>query len=537
MPLSAAPEIDEATSGGASRPDQATPVLRQTVKSARATSTAAWLAAAGVVVVYVWIVSAGTWTHWPTYGAHFQLQADGFRAGELSLAVRPDPRLLALPDPFDYVANRPYRVHDASLYNGRYYLYWGPGPALLVLGINLLTEIHDVPDQVLVFGFACASLAATAFLVTWLWRRFHAGVVPAAAVPVAVMACGLANPLPFLLGRAWVYEAAILGAQAALLAGVAAVIAALDRPRPSAARLLAAGGLLAFAVACRATTALPVLGVLAIVVWELPRRAGGARGAIRPFACLAAPVVTTLLALASYNAARFGTPLETGLRYQLGEFRAPDTVRFNVSAGYLLPNLYAYLLRPPDVSKSFPFVLPRLGTDAAYPPFIPLPPHYSHSDFGAGMLWVVPVVWFALLPLAGLWNRRLCCIREGAGEATAVPAAPPSESVDRAEQLAVRLLAAAAILSMAVPLIWRFCAMRFLTDGGPPLFVLAFAGFCAGLKHRRGRRARWLALAAGLAAVTALSGTLIGVTSDAHQFERQNPALFHRLQSLFGAGE
>src|SRR5207248_6297600 len=40
--------------------------------------------------------------------------------------------LLALADPYDPAQNAPYRLHDASLYHGRYYLYFGPTPVALL---------------------------------------------------------------------------------------------------------------------------------------------------------------------------------------------------------------------------------------------------------------------------------------------------------------------------------------------------------------------------------------------------------------------
>jgi hypothetical protein len=35
-----------------------------------------------------------------------------------------------MPDPYDWRRNAEYRPPDASLYNGTYYMYWGPVPAL-----------------------------------------------------------------------------------------------------------------------------------------------------------------------------------------------------------------------------------------------------------------------------------------------------------------------------------------------------------------------------------------------------------------------
>ena len=78
------------------------------------------MAIAIVLVVYVWIASAGTWTKWPTYGGYYQTLADGFRKGQTALATKPNPKLLALKDPYDPAANEGLRIHDVSLYKGRF---------------------------------------------------------------------------------------------------------------------------------------------------------------------------------------------------------------------------------------------------------------------------------------------------------------------------------------------------------------------------------------------------------------------------------
>jgi hypothetical protein len=82
-----------------------------------------------IEVVYVFVVSAGRFTHWPTYLTFLDDQAEGFRARHLHFAIEPAAALVAKANPFD-PAWKPLWYWDASLYNGHYYLYWGPAPAL-----------------------------------------------------------------------------------------------------------------------------------------------------------------------------------------------------------------------------------------------------------------------------------------------------------------------------------------------------------------------------------------------------------------------
>ena len=59
--------------------------------------------------------------------------ATAFEHGSFSLEAKPNPALLALPDPYDPSARAGINYpKDFSLYKGRYYLYFGPVPALIL---------------------------------------------------------------------------------------------------------------------------------------------------------------------------------------------------------------------------------------------------------------------------------------------------------------------------------------------------------------------------------------------------------------------
>ena len=96
-----------------------------------------------VIIVYVWFVSYGQWTHWKTNTTWYDQLAISFEHGQLSLQVTPSPALLALHDPYDPVERKPLGynnyIGDLSLYQGKYYLYFGPAPVIIDLALKLLT--------------------------------------------------------------------------------------------------------------------------------------------------------------------------------------------------------------------------------------------------------------------------------------------------------------------------------------------------------------------------------------------------------------
>src|SRR5262245_59739929 len=171
-----------------------------------------WLAlvagCAVIEVAYVFFVSAGHFTHWPTYLTFLDDQAEGFRAGHLHLATEPPAALLAKGNPFD-PAWKPLWFWDASLYGGHYYLYWGPVPALLLAVGKTLFRIHgQVGDQVVVFALTSLQALVGMLLIDRMQRRLFPRL-PAIFVVLAVAVFAAVNPTLYNLSRAGVYEAAI----------------------------------------------------------------------------------------------------------------------------------------------------------------------------------------------------------------------------------------------------------------------------------------------------------------------------------------
>ena len=133
-------------------------------------------AAACAVVIAVLAAIAGTvgrtleWNPNPAT-ANYNLLVQGFRAGQLNLN-RPVPAGFArLPDPYDPVANSPYRhapdnLHDTSYYQGKLYLYYGAVPALVLLWPWAALTGHYLFPRVAVTIFcAVGFLAAVGILL------------------------------------------------------------------------------------------------------------------------------------------------------------------------------------------------------------------------------------------------------------------------------------------------------------------------------------------------------------------------------------
>ena len=174
---------------------------------------------------------------------YYNLLAEGFRHGHLYTSRIPDPALLQLDDPYDPVANAPYRVHDMSYWKGHYYLYFGVAPVLLVfLPFRILTGFY-LPEAFVVVLFCSMGFAFSAALLSELRRRWF----PEVGRPLFVLLLGSPRPrLPYstiyLIPFSQFYQVPISCAYAFAMAGcwcIARLPSGTDR---KALRWLAAAG-------------------------------------------------------------------------------------------------------------------------------------------------------------------------------------------------------------------------------------------------------------------------------------------------------
>ena len=333
--------------------------------------------------------------------SYYNLLVRGFQAGHLSLVREAPAPLAQLPDPYDPAANVRLReafppLHDLSYFEGKLYLYFGVGPALVLFWPAAILTGHYLSHRA-----AAAMLVAVAFLAgVVLLRSIQRRCFPDArpfVLAAGGLALGLAGGWPLLLARADVYEVAIAGGSAGVFLCLAALWQALLRPRTAARWLAGASLAYGFAVASRPSL-LPGAAILLLPVFWGEGERRGARwknlvGAI-------GPLVVVGLGLLLYNDERFGRPWEFGQRYQLAATRQDTGELF--SWRYLWFNFRGYFLEPFRWGRSFPFV----GRSAA----AALPRGHARVEDPFGVLLGVPLVWLALAaPLA--WRRRVAAER------------------------------------------------------------------------------------------------------------------------------
>jgi hypothetical protein len=330
--------------------------------------------------------------------------------------------MLALPDPRDPIANADYRLHDASLYHGKYYLYFGPTPALvLFLPYKLLTGSY-LPTRAAVALFCIGGYACSCALFFLLARR-EKWVCPLWLAATAILSLGTSSLVLFLLTRPSFYELAIASCYFFLIAGFALLASSLGAEAPRLPALCLSGLCFGLAAGCRPTASLLALLLMVLLFFRLRPR-------LSHLLVFVFPIAVCGVLLASYNYARFHNPLEFGMTYSLLANPADMTDHFAHSFRNLLPSLYFLVF-----SRSSQF----------------------SSDPAVGLLWGAPIALVGLLLPLVLRNQSL------------------RDSIHLASSRFVMYSVYAAAVAILVLLaVWGFTLGRYDADFVPELVVLSW---------------------------------------------------------------
>jgi hypothetical protein len=483
-----------------------------TVRPTRLLALPTWILKHKALIAFCALVGAYyLWTVWSSgspfsaagrsgqFQNYYNLLSDGLLGGHLHLLVAPDPNLLALPDPYDPVANQGLRIHDLSLYHDHYYLYWGPTPALLLYIPFRLLQLGDLTDTLAVFIFAFVGFCFSIACLRALAQRFVPDA-PRWMLGAAAVALAFGNALPFTLRRVAVYEVAITAGFCLSFIALYLVITGL-RDGVRLGRLGAASLLVGLAVGARPTMIVWALG-LAVIAAVLYRRTPDRRARLQVVGVLLGPVVLIGFLLMLYNVLRFGGPTDFGQKYQLAGID-PRTHEGNKLA-YVPPGLWYYLLSRPHLTLGFPFIY-LAPPPASYPFTAPL--HYDGVEVVGGLLPSAPFVVFAM--------------------------AIPAVLRGTARRVALGVLAVGLFIILLTTFALGGATMRYEVDFASVLLIAAALGWVGLAVRLSGLRRRLLAGGGVLLIAWGVAcGAAFGVMGYYQGLRVYSPKTFTRLQNL-----
>ena len=311
--------------------------------------------------------------------------------GHTYLDEEPSAELLAMDDPYDPVERLekkvPFRL-DYAYYEGKYYIYFGVVPCvLLYLPYHLVTGA-DLPGWTALSIMLAGCYAAVWLLIKAFVKMYARDTSPALAILLWLGAVS-ALTLPNVMGDANNYYAPMLAAVELLLLGMVAYLNAAisiekDSSKKSGMIYLLIGSTCVAAVAgCRPQMVLGVICMIPVLFPVLfPEKEGKRNINIKTAVTFAIPYLIIAVLLMLYNFIRFGSVLDFGAMKNL-TFAFLDRAGVNVEAA--LMGVYYYLIHPLSLVGEYPY-LGRSQIEWNNPNLLA-----NHASTG-GILFLYPVL-------------------------------------------------------------------------------------------------------------------------------------------------
>ncbi len=292
---------------------------------------------------------------WP-HQRQYQELADALAKGQVYLDSMPSKELVEAPNPYDTIylqANNIFYQFDYAYFKGRYYVYFGIVPVLLLYLPCLLITGHQLPNYLAFFCFYSLFVISVFALLREIVKRWFQTIPFLAYLAVGCLFAMNANYL-FLLGRPDLYNVPIMAANAFTMVGIFCWLKALDKDCSSPLWLAAGSFAMALVVGCRPQMFL--FSFLAIpIFWKrnAKERIIFAKGTRKRTIAFTLPYFIIAMILMYYNAARFGSVFDFGATYSL---TSNDMTKRGFNISRLLIGFFTFFLQPPLIEARFPFL-------------------------------------------------------------------------------------------------------------------------------------------------------------------------------------
>ncbi len=289
---------------------------------------------------------------------------DAFQKERYDLDIPVDQRLIEAGDkaydPQYLIDQGISYAWDRAFYDGKYYSYFGVAPLALfyypvyfITGKLPTTALSCVFFSILccIFGAMVIFRIARSFVKNgnFLLTLLSAAVLPLMAGVYILTAYGDFYNLPKLCGLAFMMLLYYL------------TIAGYEKPRWYI--FVLCGICVGILMASRPNVLIMALSLAPMYIGILVNKEYGLKKKGLYLVSFLLPIALTAAWVMSYNAARFGSPMEFGAKYQL---TVNNIAMNNISLGFLGMAFYHYFLQPADFRTSFPYIVPQLQTSDTY---------------------------------------------------------------------------------------------------------------------------------------------------------------------------
>ena len=283
------------------------------------------LRAVVAVTIFVCVAPMGSSPYWRAGGGApvpaYAVLADSLLGGKLSIGFPIDPKLLAMENPYDPLERMRIGVsyfHDFVFYGGKYYVYFGAVPALLLfLPYQWLTglPLATYHSTQIFAAFAVALIFALFFLLCkGFFKKLPFSLYLAASVVFSLVS------VSFAIMHGNQYSTAVVSGVCFEVWSLYFFVRAGWHGASARSRMrnLFWGSLCgALVFGCRPPIGLANIALIPVLsrLWPLVSESYWKRGA--RFALALSPYLVIGVALMFYNYARFGNPLDFGVKYNM----------------------------------------------------------------------------------------------------------------------------------------------------------------------------------------------------------------------------
>ena len=325
---------------------------------------------------------------------------DSIEAGSLSLLEEPSSKLLSLDNPYDPGQRNDLQrdkdfLWDAALYNGKYYVYYGILPALLLyVPFHLITGFYlDTGFGVMLFSIL--TIIVLYFIYDFLCKKYFKDL------PYKIYIFGLISLLCGA-GIIWInvaprfYELVAISGLYFTLQGLYLLITTdYKEEKLHLKRLFLASLCLTLAVACRPTF---LIASIMLVLWFIKfakENINNKSKIIKTVLIIMIPYIIIGSLLMAYNFARFGSIFEFGSKYQL---TMEDMTKSSGYSKCFLQGLLCNLFNVPIINGEFPFIHSNANVLATKE-------SYYIEDMIGGLFFVAPIC-FAIFEIRRVLKNK-----------------------------------------------------------------------------------------------------------------------------------
>lgn len=314
-------------------------------------------------IILVWANGLNTQYHdeYSVNNKQYHELAEAFAQGSVSLLDEPDERLKTMENPYDmslratFMPFEDYKF-DHAYYNGKYYVYFGVVPEVLVyFPYYLITGKHIHNRMVDCIGSLLILLGFIMLLDETIKKYYRKCSLGVWFLTLELILMG--SYLIYVTKRPDLYAVPMVYGVMFSVWGMWAFIRALGKDRPEKKldwKFMMIGSICtALVIGCRPQLFVVVIAD-ALLFWDYLKSLTylRSRNGLQAIAAVGIPMAVIGGLLMLYNAARFGSPFDFGAFYNLtfNDMRYRGFVFDRIPIG-----LATYLLRPVEFVPQFPY--------------------------------------------------------------------------------------------------------------------------------------------------------------------------------------